>query len=187
MLGWTVRELADHHGYFMHAKSLYTGVIRVPLIIAGEGFENGARAEAPISLLDVMPMLMGEERPPREHFVASWKRDFYAVRDARWTLVHNPCNQYPLGPLEPPLKAAFPYPKVGLYDRGADPTEQRNVAREHPEVTRRLLGALRGWYEGLDLSSPVPPQYQGLSPQELAELGYVGADEETLCEPIQPQ
>jgi arylsulfatase A-like enzyme len=35
--------------------------------------------------------------------------------------------------------------KEELYDLAADPSESRNVAAEHPEVTQRLTKKLRAW------------------------------------------
>ncbi len=164
-------DLADHHGYFMHAKSLYAGTVRVPLVVVGEGFEAGARIAAPLALGDVLPMVLEGRRPDPGLFFATWRDRYWAVRDARFTLVHNPSGDR-RGPIEPPLDVPFPYPEVALYDRDADPHEQHDVAAEHPERTRELLDQLRSWYFGLDRAV-----IEGgtLTPRErarLQELGY---------------
>ncbi len=165
--------LGDHHGYAMHAKSLYTGVIRVPLVIAGPGWKAG-RDAAPLALADVLPRVMDNERSRQKYFHAAWRAEFYSVRDERWTLVHNPSAD-PMGPREPPLDAAFPYPVLALFDRQADPLEQRDVIGQHPEEARRLLKSLNEWYEGLLFASDVASS--GLSAEELAELGYASGAE----------
>ena len=54
-------ELGDRHGYFLHAKSLYAGVTRVPLVIAGPGWTAGERRAGGVALADVLPLAMGRE------------------------------------------------------------------------------------------------------------------------------
>ena len=173
-------ELGDRHGYFLHAKSLYSAVIRVPLVIAGVGIETGTRSELPIALADVLPWLVDGQAPERSYFVASWQGDFFSIRDRRWTLVHSPCDSYPDGPREPP-QAPYPYPEVALFDRSADPLELRDVAAEHPEETRRLLRALNAWYETLVLAAP--RTIDGVDPDMLEELGYADGFTQEGCTP----
>lgn len=162
-------ELGDRHGYSLHAKSLYSGVIRVPLVIAGPGWSARRDARA-LRLAEVLPLVLEGEKPTSEVFIATWQGEFYAARDARWTLVHNPAGD-PRGPREPPTDAAYPYPSLALYDRHADPAEQRDVSSEHPDEARRLLSELNAWYEGLILASARAAAH--LDPAALAELGYV--------------
>lgn len=168
-------ELADHAGYFMHAKSLYSGVIQIPLVILGREWKSGVRIAEPISLNDVLPMVLKGTAPHRDTFVAAYRQGYYSIRDARWTLVHNPGNQRS-GPAEPPANVDFVYPEVALFDRHADPLEQTNVARNHPEVTRRLLDSLNAWYGGLkvsfDTSDMTPEQIE-----QVQQTGYAGMDD----------
>jgi len=177
-------ELADHNAYFMHAKSLYSGVIRVPLVMAGPGIPAGARRKDPIRMADILPFVLEGEDPRPGPFFATWKGKFYTVREGSWTLIHNPCADRD-GPREPPRDGRFPYPEVALFDRSRDPFEQRDVSRENPEVTRRLLGALHDWYGSLHFREPGP--IPGLDPErraELEELGYLGEDmENNACVP----
>lgn len=174
--------LGDHHGYSMHAKSLYTGVIRVPLVIAGPGW-TAARDPLALGLPDVLPLVMQDRRPAQKYFFAAWRAEFYSVRDERWTLVHNPSNDR-MGPREPPLDAPFPYPVLALYDRDADPREARDVAAEHPEEARRLLQALDDWYASLLFAADAPPS--GLTPEQMEELGYVDGKEQVKAVRIAP-
>lgn len=168
-------ELGHHSGYFMHAKSLYSGVIQVPLVILGKEWQAGARVQEPISLNDVLPMVLHGTAPSRDTFVAAYRQGYYSIRDARWTLVHNPGGEVE-GPAEPPADVAFTYPQVALYDRLADPLEQHDVAREHPEVTRRLLDSLHAWYLGLKIAFDTSE----MTPEQIAqvqETGYAGTDD----------
>ncbi|TAH34995.1 MAG: hypothetical protein EYC70_14485 [Planctomycetota bacterium] len=178
-------ELADHHAYFMHAKSLYSGVIRVPLIIAGRGFPSGRREPRPLGLWEVLSVVLDGAQPDAGPHCAAWKARFYSVRDERWTLVHNPCHDRN-GPLEPPEDVPFYYEPVALYDRLADPTEQHDVAAQHPQETLRLLAALRDWYGALHVL-PVEDAALDDAPS-LQELGYADvAGGEADCPPWPPQ
>lgn len=168
-------ELADRHGYFMHAKSLYSGVIHVPLLVAGPGWTAGERRDAALSLTDVLPMVLDGRAPREGLFFSAWKDQYYAVRDERWTLVHNPAGN-PAGPREPPMDAAYPYPVVGLYDRRADPLEQRNLVAEHPQEAARLLTELGRWYGGLVFADSLAAF---ADPAVLQQLGYAGDESES--------
>lgn len=168
-------ELADRHGYFMHAKSLYSGVIQVPLVIVGKEWKAGARVAEPLSLNDVLPMVLDGTAPSRETFVAAYRQGYYSIRDARWTLVHNPGDQEG-GPKEPPTEVAYRYPVVALYDRLADPLEQVDVASANPEIVRGLLDDLYAWYDQLqvafDTSAMTPDQID-----QVKATGYAGEDD----------
>jgi len=171
-------ELADRYGYFNHAKSLYAGVTRVPPLVLGKGWEAGHREPAAIGLADVLSMVLDGKAPPEGYRISAWHRRFYAVRDARWTLVHNPADDRH-GPNEPPQGADYPYPVVALYDRAADPLETIDVSASHPAVTRRMLDALSDWYGNLRLAAETGNDT--LSDQDsaiLEELGYASAPEQ---------
>jgi len=177
-------ELADHHGYFMHAKSLYSGVIRVPLILAGPGIPSSARESQSLGLGDILPLVIHGTAPKGGVQCASWQGQFFAARDDRWTLIHNPTLDRN-GPLEPPEDVAFFYPAVALFDREADHAELQDVAAQYPEVTRRLLRELRLWWAGLNPASPGIPE--GVDPALLAELGYSDSFENQMTEPWLPE
>jgi len=177
-------ELGDRHGYFLHAKSLYSGVTRVPLVIAGPGVEPG-RERTPLDLQQVFGLVADAAGVPRKQLaaaetqpqyrVATWKDRFFALRDARWTLVHNPCLDLQ-GPAEPPVDAAYAYPAVALYDRSRDPLERMDVSRQNPRETRRMLAALQDWRAGLAVAEA---RHVGAGDPEagtsLEELAYSGS------------
>lgn len=169
--------LADHGGYFMHAKSLYAGVIQVPLMVLGGEWQQGQRIARPLSLQEVMPMVLNGTQPQTSVHCSSWADAFYAARDERWTLIHNPTGDA-LGPKEPPKDVPFVYPQVALFDRNADPLEQHDVAAKYPQETRRMLDALHAWYYALDIeenrnSAPLTEEDKA----EYRELGYTESDE----------
>lgn len=176
-------ELAERHGYFLHAKSLYRGVLHVPLVIAGRGAEEGRDAN-PRSLMDVLPELLAGKAPAREVWAASWQTQFYALRDERWTLIHNPAGD-PHGPIEMPREVAYPYAKIELYDRDADPLELINIAATHPAEVERLLARMNTWY--LATKQRKARFLPGTDPREVQErmaaLGYLDEVPESLVAP----
>jgi arylsulfatase A-like enzyme len=176
-------ELAERHGYFLHAKSLYRGVLHVPLVVAGRGRASGRNAE-PRGLIDVLPELLSGVVPSRQVWAASWQTQFYAMRDARWTLIHNPAGDRH-GPIEMPREVAYPYAEIELYDRQADPFELNNIAAAHPAEVERMLGLMNSWYSNMKqreahfLPGTDPLEVQ----RKMAALGYVDEVPETVRAP----
>ena len=164
-------ELAERHGYFLHAKSLYRGVLQVPLVVAGRGAAVGRQSQ-PRSLLDVLPELLALEAPAREVWAASWQTEYYALRDARWTLIHNPTQDGGAGPFEPPRGVPYPYQSIELYDRSQDLYEMVNVAERHPAEVERMLGRMQAWYQATP-QGEVTHIPGGDMRQRLYELGYL--------------
>lgn len=176
-------ELAERHGYFLHAKSLYRGVLHVPLVIAGRGWNVGRDAD-PRGLMDVLPELLSGKKPSREVWAASWQTQFYAMRDERWTLIHNPAADMH-GPIEMPREVAYPYAVIELYDRLADPLELNNIAAAHPKEVERLLARMNAWYAGMKRrEAQFLPGYDPLEAQRrLAALGYSDEVPDALVAP----
>ncbi len=172
--------LADRQGYFMHAKSLFSGVIRIPFWMAGPGVAKGAREMRSVRLAEILPLTIQGKAPRGGVSCSSWQGKFFAARDSRWTLIHNPSADEH-GPLEPPEDVAFHYPTVALFDRDNDALEQHDVSAQHPEVTRQLLSEIRRWWEALAIATPGVPE--GMDPSVLAELGYSDSFEEQMTEP----
>ncbi|MFK5955240.1 MAG: sulfatase-like hydrolase/transferase [Planctomycetota bacterium] len=169
-------ELLDRNGYSMHAKSIFSGTTHVPLMVLGKEWMAGKRVREGIALADVLPMVLRGKESSREYFFSAYRQTYYMVRDARWSLVHNPTANLH-GPPEPPKDATYHYPVVALYDRAVDPKELHDVSAKNPEVTRRMLDALRAWHQGLNIAGEEQEQ---VSPEEMAaleELGYASASD----------
>jgi|FLOH01.1.fsa_nt_gi hypothetical protein len=170
-------ELAFHENYFMHAKSIYSGTTHVPLVILGGDWKPGQRIRRALPLAAVLPMVLRGTQPQAQVFFSAWRDVYFAARDERWTLIHNPSNNRK-GPQEPPQGVPFAYPQVALFDRLVDPLELHDVAAEHPEITRHLLDALHHWY--FQLNRDAGSGAVVLTPErqtELAELGYATGDD----------
>ncbi len=177
-------ELGDRNGYFLHAKSLYSGVLKVPLMVVAPGLAP-ERIDRPVALEEVLPWLVNGEAFQRKRFAASWQTGFYSWRDERWTLIQNP-GRNARGPLEPPDDVDYVYPYVALYDRTLDPLEQNNLAAKHPDVTRRMLMEQHQWFEKLVRREAkfVPGFDTQLRLQQLKDLGYLAEVPETFVPPV---
>jgi cytochrome c-type biogenesis protein CcmH/NrfG len=133
-------EAFGEHGEMAHSIFVYDTTLRVPLIVAGPGVDQGKRLAGAVSLVDVTPTvarLAGVDRwdtDGRDLFAAPGGRSLYAesfaplldfgwsslrsLRDGRWKYI-----------------AA---PKAELYDLETDPGEERNVIADHSADAARL-------------------------------------------------
>jgi arylsulfatase A-like enzyme len=155
---------ADHHtanGPWRGTKAdIWEAGHRVPFFVRWPGtVASGSRSETTICLTDVfatladvlgaplpdvgaedsfsfLPLLRGEslERAPLVHHSVNGT---FAIRDGRWKLVAGNGS----GGREKPVGEPFGRP-YQLYDLESDPSEQRDVLSEHPDVARRLEAAL---------------------------------------------
>ncbi len=111
-------ELFDRNRYAYHGNSIYEGVLRVPLIIAGPGLAAGVRRDVPVMNIDVTAtildlaglsqpadiegrslasVLRGESVDPvREHLFFEWQNEIYAVSDGDHAYVFNPDHTEPM-------------------------------------------------------------------------------------------
>lgn len=133
-------ELWDHDG-FEHGHTLFDELLRVPLIIDGPGID-GARINAPVSLLDIAPTvldLLGEPIPTDmvgRSLVPLLRGDpgaaaEFAARDQafgrplygfeRWGVLHND------------QKWTVFEGRATLFDLEDDPSEKVNILRKNPE------------------------------------------------------
>ncbi|HJS60073.1 MAG TPA: sulfatase [Vicinamibacteria bacterium] len=193
---------ADHgeefqeHGRMWHGQSVYGEMIRVPLVFAGPGIlAQPARGDV-VQLVDVMPTLLeasGIAAPPglqgrslmpllTNGRSGAWTprpaiaeknamapsgfpnaAESLAIVDGEWKLVHNL--------VRPPDK-----PEHELYAFLKDPLDQKDVAREHPEIVARLAQALAAWRRGA-LQARLRPDSEsteGMTSEQLEKLRSLG-------------
>ncbi len=174
------------HGSVLHGRTLHQELVRVPLIFHGPGIPAGVRVEEPVSLVDLLPTLLslvGAPLPPgidgvdvsglwkkggptgrvlvseADHWIDNKSGNFRrALRRGSWTLHYDADTE-----------------SFALYDLRRDPTEQRNVAAQHPELVAELRAELRPY---IPRTRPEP---QPEPPEDLVEalrgLGYVEDEE----------
>lgn len=179
--------MTDNGGVSRHFKaglksnkgSIYEGGVRVPLLVRWPGhFPAGGKIEAQCSHIDLLPTfceLAGAELPDdrpidgksllpllragrgeqhHEYVYHTWDRYFpnpenrWAISDGRWKLA---CQ---VGQGQQANERDW-----RLYDLAADPGEERNVSKQHPEVVSRLRAEFLRWFndvtDGVEYK-PVP-------------------------------
>ncbi len=82
--------------------------------------------------VDMTPLLKGDGHSARDSFIYYRDEQLYAVRQGRFKahlLSKSAYGRDPVAKHDPPL----------LYDLGVDPSEQHDVAKDHPEVVAAML------------------------------------------------
>jgi arylsulfatase A-like enzyme len=149
-------ELRDH-GQLGHGKSLYEEVVQVPLLVKlPANIHAGRVVDAPVSLLDVLPTIVGlaggeadhvEGVDLRELVVAEEKRnerprpffldlDLTSASDERAVGSAVVWGGYKLVDSQEPTRG------VRLFDLVRDPGERRNAAAREPALTEHLRSVL---------------------------------------------
>jgi len=164
-------SLTEHEDYLQHGWYIYDATLHVPLVIAWPGLPvEGAKIEAPVSTVDVVPTLiellglpvspyyadgqsfaralLGQGGLDAERslfaFGARANRPF-AVSRGRWKLIHTAAGGSP-SPLAETPPGGFDTPeRIELYDTTADPGETRNLADAHTERAGEMLSELFGF------------------------------------------
>ncbi|MCU0305981.1 MAG: sulfatase-like hydrolase/transferase [Thermoanaerobaculales bacterium] len=136
------------HGRFVHAQP-YAECVAVPLLVRFPGGAHGGQAvEAPVELADLMPSILGAMGiAVPEHVPA---RDvFSAVAEGRSlspvTVLSADKNRHRRFALRDATHTFIRDAETGrreLYDRVADPGEQRDLADSEPELAARLEALL---------------------------------------------
>jgi len=159
----------DEHGILLHRE-----VLHVPLIVKLPGGRDaGRRLEAPVHLIDVAPTLLElAGLPAGEELVGSSLLGPPATDRPLYAETYHPSLRY--GWSELLSLVSWPYhliegPAPELYDLGADPAEERDLASEAPAVRERLLARLR------PLRGALQPPFSETEEvrEQLASLGYL--------------
>jgi hypothetical protein len=147
-------ELYDHGG-FRHGPTLYEEVVRVPLLVRGEGVPEGT-VEHPVSLLALRDLFLGDAGsvlppppavtmetfsfgPPRWSAVLDHRRIIYFARDLFPAPVEHPTARW--------LRAH--HPRVSVADLGAGtPADagEELVRRSIRQLIDHFAGFRRGLY-----------------------------------------
>src|SRR5262249_20316397 len=183
---------SDHGEYFgehdlvEHSKDVYQAALWIPLAIRGVSGAAPQRIEAPVSLAHLPPLIARElgaraaplaARFPRAPGQGPLLAENYFTRakdlgDPRWAARFRRVRR---AVFDWPWKRIVSSDGGGeLYDLAADPREQTDLAREHPDVSGRLDAWLAAQL------ARVPERERGLAGPEptpserdaLRELGY---------------
>ncbi len=180
-------HFGSHGVYWLH-QGLYPETLAVPLILRGPGCPQGARIAAPVDQLDLgrtlldlagLPMvdfpgrnlLLWVEDPEREappRFAISSHGHSASVGRGGWFLALNLRRR-----LEPPVRDEH---QVELYYLPEDPTCERDLVDERPELAKELRQVLIEWLA--DASDSKLSLGEGRQDAEIlaqmAALGYTG-------------
>jgi arylsulfatase A-like enzyme/tetratricopeptide (TPR) repeat protein len=187
-----VAVMADHgeslgeHGEKTHAILVYEATLRVPLVLAGPGVPAGAVVPAHVSLVDVVPTLLGllgvdaGAALPGRDLRAAWSsgglRDeplyaesLFGRLSCRWA----PLRAWTAGGWKLVVGAEG---EEELFDLARDPGERTSRAADEPRRTGQMHAALRAAVQAMapqgDSARPraATPEQQ----ERLKSLGYVG-------------
>lgn len=155
-------------------SQLYEGGIRVPLIVRWpSNVPAGEACNQPTMNVDFYPTLLeaaGVEPSPKQALdgvstLAAWRRPSASI--GRETLYwHYPLDRpHFLGGVSSgairdgnwKLIQFFDDDRTELYSLTDDPSEQRDVAAEHPELVDELKTKLADWQNSVDARQPSPP------------------------------
>ena len=188
-------ELGDHypHNFGDHGHGLLDPHLLVPLIVHDPTRTYEVKVvDAQVRLIDVMPtvidllgvapgrpldgrslvpLMTGEERDDRVALVGQTKLGplrvgLRAMGHKYIQVVSEGDGRFPLHP---------PPPQQQLYDLGADPGEQTNLAAERAEMVEMLAGTLRNRHPGFSrhISPSVANQADPKLVERLRSLGYL--------------
>jgi arylsulfatase A-like enzyme len=141
-------EAFGEHGTYVHGHAVYEEALRIPMIVHDpKRFENGARVEAPVSQLDVLPTvadLLGYEIEGGAYQGSSLLRPLPEDR-----LLHFSCYaaEQCLASIQGNEKYIYNFDKQPdeLYDLSEDPLERRNLAGARQEDVQKRRNELLEW------------------------------------------
>ena len=113
-------------------------------------------ADRTIDGRSILPLLVaGKGKSPHQHLYHTWDR-YTPNPTNRWAI----CSErYKLVGYHKPEDPKPAEPAGALYDLAADPGEQENIAREHPEIVGQLRAEFLRWFEDVtegQAYTPVP-------------------------------
>ena len=178
---------ADHgesfgeHGFMSHGPWLYEEVLHVPLLIHFPGGRDaGTAVDAPVSLVDLLPLVAGEVGvpvPAGVEGVPVGRRDLVlaeSFRDAHWIRTHGArFDRELVAGIRWPWKLIVSNRGTGdLYRLDEDPGELRNRAGDAEELDlHRVVDAARARLVRPPAAAPTGVDSRTLD--RLRELGYV--------------
>ena len=141
-------EAFGEHGTYVHGHAVYEEALRIPMIVHDpKRFENGARVEAPVSQLDVLPTvadLLGYEIEG-----GAYQGSSLLGPPPEDRLLHFSCYaaEQCLASIQGNEKYIYNFDKQPdeLYDLSEDPLERRNLAGARQEDVQKRRSELLEW------------------------------------------
>ena len=148
-------NMTEHDAWFDHA-GLYDSVVHVPVIIWAPGVVPESEVTALISTVDVKPTVLdflrmpavegldGRSLRPLVEGTSTQHRDAVFLSECTWQAKRGvrTSDWKFIRCVDP---GVYPRDGIELYDLRRDPTEQTNLAGEHPELARQMDAMLSEW------------------------------------------
>jgi arylsulfatase A-like enzyme len=153
-------NMTEHDSWFDHA-GLYDSVVHVPLMIRSPGRVAPTRIDDLVQLVDVMPTLLelhdmsdrvdmadldGKSMVPLIKGETLDHRNFVVLSECTWQAkraVRNHDWKY----IRCWDAGIYPRDCAELYHLPSDPTEQRNLAQDRPDVVAQMDAVLQKWLD----------------------------------------
>ncbi|MCC6846892.1 MAG: sulfatase [Deltaproteobacteria bacterium] len=146
-------EEFGEHGGFLHGRTQFEEVVRIPLIVRGPGAPPGLRVGTTVSLIDVMPTILAAVGVPAPgpldgvDLAPTWRGAAAAIGER--TLFHEADHNN----AEPDVTRAVRHDHeklhfdrlsgaTMLFDLATDPGEQTDVSRGRPELVEAFRADL---------------------------------------------
>ena len=171
-------EALGEHNHLLHGiASLYDEIIRVPLILFGNGVQEGRVDDRMASSVDIVPTIMSyvglraessfpgtdllalAETPEDEQVIFSqFGNRLYSIRSRAWKLIEDRESE-----------------TVELFQLSRDPHETKNRAAEFPAVQTKLQTRLEQWKKDVRKQelSPSNTIFTEEQVKKLKSLGYL--------------
>jgi arylsulfatase A-like enzyme len=186
---------ADHgeglgeHGEWGHSRYLYQTTMHVPFFIHGPGIEAG-RSKAPVRGIDLAPTLLGfagiapvtsmtgmdlrKTLPDAavSRVIETYGGEVPRGEDVRDALANRPPRRQAI--IQDGWKLIISDgDALELYNLTTDPTEEHNVANEHPEKRDALHQQLKTWHEQTPRNQATAEDLSEQDLQMLEANGYL--------------
>ena len=176
-------EFGDH-GDLGHARTLYSELINVPLIVKypaefPAGPEPGAVVREHVALLDIFPTVLEVTDVPLRGVIEGRSLLSKAPGEAR-AIVSETARRGGVRSLVRDghkLIRRVQDDAYELYDLERDPLESEDLAATSPEQVAVLKDALEAWERATLARTAAQLELSGEDLEELRKLGYAGADQ----------
>lgn len=171
-------ESLGDHGEESHGIFLYQEALRVPLIVHGGGLAP-RRIMSVARLVDVMPTVLDlfDIPIPKTDGVSLVKIEAEPATSSREVYAE---AMYPLrfgwAQLRSLRADRFKFieaPRPELYDLDADPSEQRNIVAQYPQVAEAMRRRIRSIDPGVGAPRSAPVDVDRATLQRIGSLGYI--------------
>lgn len=166
-------ESFGHDYWFNHREALYDQVIRVPLIVAGPGFEAGTRIGQQVGLIDLAPTVLAAAGLPADADMMG--TDFRTRgQSAEVTAVTDPWrDSHSMAVRSETLKVLItPQEQLG-YDLVKDPGELQPMPMSNLDEHVQIYGQVLKRYAPRQVAAPKAPEMGPERLEQLQSLGYI--------------